>query len=179
MKSPVLSTGPLRLRALGRRDRRFYARIYADLALMSRVGPPLDRRAGLRSADALLASMHGPAPRAHCWTILLGPARRRIGLVGWRVQAADIELGAMLLPAWQGQGWAVAALLRVCAELIENQGAPRLLMRYRPGHEAAASVCRRLRFKERPELTDEAGRRVWTLSAQAWRGATSSPDEVS
>ena len=175
----VLRPFPLLLRPMNRRDLRFYSRLYTDPLLMAQIGKPLTRRAARRSADATLAGMRARPAHVCCWIMQLQPSRVRIGLVGWRPWDDGLELGAIVLPPWQRNGFAVSALHCLCDIAMDRTGSGRLLLRHRPGHLAAAEVSRSLGFMPRDDAHDGQGNQVWVLTRDAWRANTSPHDEVS
>jgi RimJ/RimL family protein N-acetyltransferase len=147
---------------LGRRDRRWYARLYTDALTMTWIAAPLTPEQARRSAETAITGAAG----MRYWVIESGRDRQRAGLVGWQERGSELELGVILLPAWQRRGLAGASLQALCAHARHRHGVPRVTLRHAKGHHAMAAVARRLGFQLDPARTGDGNRR-WHLDLGA------------
>lgn len=150
------------LRPLGRRDRRWYARLYADAQTMAWIAAPLTADQARRSAEAATTRAAG----TRYWIIEAGRDRQRAGLVGWQQRGQELELGVILLPAWQRRGLAGASLQTLCAHAWDQHGVTRVTLSHASGHHAMAAVARRLLFRLDAARTD-GGNQWWQLDRDA------------
>src|SRR5690606_3777030 len=126
----------VRLRAVGRRDRRFHARLYGDADLMRLIGPSLSAPAARRAAHAAALRRGAQCSDIRDWVILATQQRHRVGLAGWRRQGEALELGVMLLPSWQRRGIAVIALRQLLHLAGRSTNVRTLLIRHHPANAA-------------------------------------------
>lgn len=157
--------GTVRLRLLAASDEALYATLYGDPATMHHVGPALDPDACRGSFAAALRANAATPPRARTWVICLAGDEAGIGLAGLRWDGAGgAELGIVLPPDRQGQGFATAAIRALQGPAFGEFALARLHTRHDPAHALAGGLMAGLGFA----CTDAGGEgraRRWELAA--------------
>lgn len=171
MLTTVLSSLRLQLRPLSAVDQTAYLRWHGDPEIMAHIAPVLDQDAASRSFSAALAYNAEPALRRRFWVAQTRP-EVAMGLLS--LDARDIadsaELGAIIVPSAQRQGYAAEAILMLARYAFDELALQRLTTRHRPAHHAAAGLMRHLGFHALPPLSegsDPASCR-WELTRNHW-----------
>lgn len=100
-------TARLQLRSMGEDDRALYGRLYTDAEVMRHIAPPLSPKAVQIAFKK--ACQQQSLQRQH-WIIALRDDNTAVGLLGLFAKDDTAEIGVMLLPHWQGYGFAAEAI---------------------------------------------------------------------
>lgn len=162
--------GPrLHLRPLSPGDAALYAGLYADPDTMRHVLPPAAGERARRAFDAALAASARPWPTARVWTLVRPPEIQAFGLVGLDPDGlGGAEVGAMIPPARQGQGYATEAIALLAAHAFKELGLVSLHTRHADGHGLAEGLMQRLGFEPAPRQDGPHPVR-WRLSRARWQ----------
>lgn len=173
----LLQTSRLDLRPLVDTDQDFYCRLYADPAVMARVGTPLSQEAAQDAFGRVLRQIAAKPPRAHYWMLCENDAQAVIGLMALvfdRDDRTSAEVGVLLLPNAQAQGHATEAIAALVDNLFAESGISRLWTRHAPGHVAMTRLMRSLGFTQSVDLSAAADNPTtvhWQLLRRDWRSA--------
>lgn len=165
-------TPRVRARLIDARDRALYRALYTDSRMMAHIGPVLDAAA----ADAVFEKACGynrESPmRARYWRLADRASDAAIGMQSIVRSGADpgvVELGLMLLPAWQGRRLGVEisdALLQALFGDRWGVGAIAATARHAPGNARVGRLGASLHFE--PEAQDDAALHEWRMTKSAW-----------
>lgn len=167
---PELTCPRLTLRPLAAGDVDFYASVYTDAGLMREVGPVLDADAARRAFAAALRANSGGNPATAYWVLVERSANVEAGLLGLRgaLPVAAAEVGAVILPAWQAQGFAAEAIAALAAHAFSIAGLSRLHTRHASANAGAAGLMRKLGFACVGNAAGEALGMRWELRRTDW-----------
>lgn len=163
----------LHARLIDHRDRDLIHALYTDPTVMAHIAPTLTPQA----ADAFFAKMLGwnaeRPVRARFWAYCdFGQEMSYIGLFS-ATRVADVpstwELGQMLLPARQRQGFALEISVRILDLLMSDAwglGVEVIVGRHAGENTRLFRIGDALRF-ERVD-PDDRGREIWSLTREDW-----------
>ena len=139
-----------------------YCRVYSDPDLMRHVGKPLTVVEA--AASFAVACRQNAAGGASGWWVAVPRASvDGIGLLGTVRHDRRVEVGVMLLPRWQGNGYALEAVAALIDRVFE-QDADVVRMSHSESNAAMAGLMRRLRF-ERKAVDDNLR---WGIGRDRW-----------
>jgi RimJ/RimL family protein N-acetyltransferase len=170
---PELATPRLRLRPLAGTDAALYCALYGDPDVMRHIGPALDQTSATRSLQRALQLNAEPAMRRRFWVIQPCQAPMPVGLLalsrvearaGGRIGAVEAEIGAMLLPAAQRQGYAAEAIAALIPYAFGPQiGFECLFTRHRSDNALARGLMRKLGFRLAEHADAADSQCLWQL----------------
>lgn len=159
-------------RLIDARDRALYRALYTDPRIMTHIGPALDTAA----ADAVFEKACGynrESPmRARYWRLADRASDEAIGMqsiVRSGTEPGVVELGLMLLPAWQGRRLGVEITDALLEGLFGDRwsvDAMAATARHAPGNARVGRLGASLRFE--PEAQDDAALHEWRMTKSAW-----------
>jgi len=171
-----LQTRSLRLRPLAESDETFYCRLYTDAAVMTRVGPSLTQEAAQGAFTRVLRQVAATPARSQYWILHAQAADAPLGLMALvpdRDDPASAEVGVLLLPESQGQGYATEAIAALAGSVFAVPGLQRLWTRHASGHGAAVGLMRRLGFVTGLGASDAGAQSRWQLLRGDWSATRS------
>lgn len=108
----VFQTTRLLIRPFIPEDQQLYLDLYTNTEVMAFIGPPLDIEKARKSFQiALRLNAKEPFRRLFLAICFDGQPIGLCAVNQWSTALATAEIGLMLLPAWQGQGFATEAKL--------------------------------------------------------------------
>ena len=143
-------------------DAALYCRIYCDHVLMRYVSEPLSTADAARSFT-LACRQNATGAGSEWWVAATRDACVRIGLLGKVRRDCHVELGVMLLPSWQGKGYAFEAIVGL-VERSFAQDAEVVRMSHSADNAAMAALMRKLRF----ECQAAVGQLRWEIGRERW-----------
>jgi RimJ/RimL family protein N-acetyltransferase len=145
---PRLCTARLRLQPLAGCDEDFYCAIYTNAELMQQIAAPLSEAAARRAFAAALRANDGDNPATAVWLLVERRGHAAIGLLGLlgSTRATEAEVGAVILPAWQGSGYAAEAIAALVDHAFSIPGLARLHTRHAAANAGAAGLMQKLDF---------------------------------
>lgn len=151
LQTTELSGLRLDLRLMDAGDEALYCALYCDAQVMRYVGVPLTEAAARRAFAATLRINAACCWIPSYWTMLERHSGTRIGLVGLVSGASkeQAELGILILPSWQGRGYAADALSMLMRQACAATSLSCLHARHAAGNAAIFSVLTRLGFAHR------------------------------
>lgn len=147
----------LRLEALRPTDQELFRRLYTDPASMRYIAPVYTPSAADSEFRAALSLPAQPPGVGRHRRVIRTEPDLAIGLLAIDAHRDPIELGVMLLPAWQGRGIARRIVAAALIELAESAAARVVQVQYRPDNRAMAALARALAF-DSPEFDPVSGR---------------------
>lgn len=147
----TLTSARLRIAPLAANDLGFYTRLYGDPETMALVADPLSSVAAGRSFEAALRCHARSPTRRLSWTLTETTIDQQIGLLALMRELPDLtpdsaEIGALILPAAQGRGYAAEAIATLAAHAFDDLGIARLITRHSHDNRAADGLMRKLGF---------------------------------
>jgi RimJ/RimL family protein N-acetyltransferase len=155
----VITTARLRLRPLAGGDAGFYRALYTDAPLLREIAPALDDAAVARSFAMALRDAAATRPARRRWVIVEGATGADVGLIGLLDGDAGAEVGALVIAARQGRGYAAEAIAALARHAFADLGVRRLHTRHAPANAAAAGLMRKCGFA--PLAADAQGQVRW------------------
>lgn len=161
----------LRVRPLRAADHALYCALYTDPGVMAHIGAPQSPRAASRQFDAACRLNDDPSGAQRRWAVTERSSGAAVGLVallGDPEDPGNVELGVMLLPTAQGQGYA----RELCDAVLDRAfgaggwGLRRVWARHAMGHKAAAEALRASGFASARRLGNHA---TVAITALQWR----------
>ncbi len=148
----TLTSARLRIAPLAANDLGFYKRLYCDPQTMAMVGDPLSTEAAGRSFEAALRGHARSPARRLSWTLTDVAIDQPIGLLALMRELPDLaadsaEIGALIVPAAQGRGYAAEAIAALAAHAFGDLGLCRLVTRHSRVNYAADGLMRKLGFR--------------------------------
>ncbi|MBU1617955.1 MAG: GNAT family N-acetyltransferase [Gammaproteobacteria bacterium] len=134
----MIQTSRLLIRPLTTQDQQLYLDLYSSTAVMAFIGPPLQLEKAKNSFQiALRLNAKVPFKR-----LFLAICRddQPIGLCAinqWNALLATVEVGLMLLPAWQGQGYGTEAKLALSQKVQQLFSGGQVWTQTNPNNKAA------------------------------------------
>jgi RimJ/RimL family protein N-acetyltransferase len=126
-------------------DRGLYVRLYSDPEVMRHIGSPRSLAAIEADFDAALTLPVRALGNGRQRRVVRGPADG-IGLLAVDDVGDRLELGLMLLPAWQGRGIGRHAF-ELALMALRTHAADRVVqVQYRPDNRAMAALARTFAF---------------------------------
>jgi RimJ/RimL family protein N-acetyltransferase len=150
----AFDTARLRLRPLDGRDEALYRGIYTDPLVMRHVAAPLS--ASEACSSFTIACRHNAAACGREWWVCVERVgRRSIGIVGMTrrndrddgTEEHGIEIGVLLLPAWQRRGFAAEAIAALIERTVQHQPTAVLWLHHAAGNTAMRRLARSLGFQ--------------------------------
>lgn len=157
MKPEASTAGPT-LARLEAADLDLYLRLHGDPEVMRHIGSPASVPTAEADFRAALALPPGPLGQGRQRRVPGLADGQRIGLLGVDAQQDPIELGLMLLPAWQRQGLGRRIVAAALAELVRHAAGRVVQVQYERSNHAMAAVARALGFD--PPEADASSIRV-------------------
>lgn len=164
-------TARLHLRPIGEADEALYCHLYTDPDLMQHIAPPITMEAARRSFAMALRQQSWARQR---WILVdqAATARTGVGLLGLFLDAGEAagrcaEIGVMLLPAWQGRGFAAEAIAAMAERVFLASHVDALWTRHAPRNALATGLMHKLRFVPE-DMPGDASQRRWTLTRARW-----------
>ena len=132
------------MRPLRVEDEAMYCALYTDPAVMAHIGAPLAPEAARRQFASARLRNADPAGEQRRWSVMDRASGHALGLVALLRDpddAANAELGVMLLPAAHGRGMARELNDAVLGYAFgRDRGLRRVWARHATGHAAAAAA---------------------------------------
>lgn len=170
-ETPTLSGSRLVLRPLGDADQSLYVSLYGDDETMARIMPGLDTASAVRAFRNELGSPGQDWRRRLTWTLSETQGSRAFGLLGLVLDGTGgAEVGVVLPPGHQGQGYATEAISLVARHAFDTLALDLLYTRHAEGHAPARGLMLRLGFATTPAGPPPHPAR-WTLTRDAWKAA--------
>lgn len=108
----VITTSRLLIRPLAESDLQLYLDLYTSAESMVFVGEPLPPEKAINSFQiALRLNANTPFKRLFLSIVEQGQCAGLCAINQWDFEAAQVEVGIMLLKPWHGQGYATEALV--------------------------------------------------------------------
>lgn len=167
-------TPRVRARLVDARDRALYRALYADPAVMAHIGPVLDAAAADAVFGKACAYNQESPMRARYWCLMDRASDAAIGMQSILCPAAEpgvVELGLMLLPAWQGRrlGHEITdAVLEALFEARWGVRAVAVTARHAPTNARVGRLGRSLDFDA--DTHADATIHGWRMTKAAWSG---------
>lgn len=159
------------LRLLDASDEALYVSIYTDAALMKLVGAPMDEAQAAQAFARTCRFNREPALRFRSWVITMQPEGEVAGLLGLRREGDVVEIGAMILPAWQGRGVSGHAFPLGIDAAFGEPAVARMMIRYRRENVLAEGLMYKLGFTRVSDCHPDDGMVRLYLDRQQWRRA--------
>lgn len=163
----------LLLRPMQQADAALYIRLYSDDAVMRCVADPLSLQMAGRAFKLALAQARRLPPHAHYWICRPHQHDEDIGLLALmhdRDRSGLAEVGVLLLPQAQGQGYATEAIAALAdhalSEPASGLGLQRLWTRHARDNLAAAGLMQALGFHS--DESSRLGELRWSLRREDW-----------
>lgn len=133
----VIQTTRLLIRPLTVEDLKLYLDLYTSAEVMTFIGPPLDLEKARNSFQiALRLNAKVPFRRLFLAICLDGEPIGLCAVNQWNAQTAAAEVGLMIVPAWQCQGYAIEALLALKQRLQQLFNAVQIWADMDPNNKA-------------------------------------------
>lgn len=153
MSIPALDTARLQLPPLACRDLALYCALYRSPEVMQHIAAPLGAAAAGRSFDRALRYNTETPWRRRFWSICQRADDRPVGLLALSQVEGPVphagptaEIGAMLLPEFQAQGYAAEAITRLIAHAFGDDAIEQLITRHVAANPLATGLMRKLGF---------------------------------
>jgi RimJ/RimL family protein N-acetyltransferase len=162
----AFDTPRLHLRPLREGDEALYCALYTDPGLMRNIAPPLSDEAVQRS---FRAACRQQVPHPRRWIIHEREGNHEIGLLGLVPDDDTAEIGVMLLPGWDGRGFATESMSGMVDRVFSTRLVPRLCARQAIADNPPVNrLMLKLGFQPLPP--DKAwSQRNWELDYDDWR----------
>jgi RimJ/RimL family protein N-acetyltransferase len=158
----VITTDRLRLRPLAGGDAAFYRALYTDAHLLREIAPALDDAAAARSFAAALRDAAAARPARRRWVIVENATGADVGLLGLLAGDEGAEVGALVIAARQGRGYAAEAIAALARHAFADLDVRRLHTRHAPANAAAAGLMHKCGFA--PLAADAEGQVRWEFT---------------
>jgi RimJ/RimL family protein N-acetyltransferase len=165
-------TPRVRARLIDARDRALYRALYTDPRMMAHIGPVLDATAAEVVFEKTCGYNRESPMRARYWRLADRDSDEAIGMqsiVRSGIEPDVVELGLMLLPAWQGRRLGVEITDALLQGLFGDRwgvDAVAATARHAPGNARVGYLGASLRFA--PEAQDGAALHGWRMTKSAW-----------
>lgn len=165
-------TDRIRARLVDSCDRDLYLRLYTDPAVMAHIGATKSEAEAIDVFEKVLGYNAETPVRARYWRLSLRSSDETIGMQSLVRTAADpatVELGMMLLPQSQGQGYGIEASERIVSLLFGNHwrlDTEAVFARHAVANVRVARLGVTLGF--RPVEQPASARAEWGFSKQEW-----------
>ena len=137
----VIQAPLLLIRPLVEGDEQLYLDLYTSRQVMAFIGPPLDIEKARNSFQiALRLNAKVPFRRLFLAICLNGYPIGLCAVNQWNAQTATAEVGLMVLPAWQCQGYATQALLALKQRLRQLFNAVQIWADMDPNNKAVIQL---------------------------------------
>jgi RimJ/RimL family protein N-acetyltransferase len=164
-----LLTPRLLLRPMVEADAAIYTRLYTNGGVMRFVAAPLSLQAARRAFELVLAQARATPPRAHYWICHSRERGNDAGLLALlpdRDDDASAEVGILLLPEAQGQGYATEAIAALADHALSGLVLQRLWTRHARDNQAMIGLMQALGFH--PDAGASDGELRWSLRCKDW-----------
>ncbi len=165
-----LHTPRLLLRPMAEVDAALYTRLYTDGRIMRLVAAPLSPQAARRAFPLALAQARAVPARAHYW--ICHPRREQgedaglLALLHDRDRHGLAEVGILLLPEAQGQGYATEAIAALADHAFSGLALQRLWTRHARINRAVTGLMEALGFHSDAGACE--GELRWFLRREDW-----------
>lgn len=166
-------TSRIRARLIDNRDRDLYLKLYTDPAVMAHIGATKSAAEAIDVFEKVLGYNAETPVRARYWRLSHSGFDDPIGLQSIVRPSADpatVELGTMLLPQSQGQGFGLEVSDRIVALLFGNHwrlDTEAVFALHASANVRVARLGVTLRFQ--PVEQPAPARAEWRLSREQWR----------
>lgn len=152
----LIETERFLLHRLEYRDEELYVSIHTDAILMENAGGAAEEVSARAAFDRLLKYAELPDLKQHAWLIKqkLEPTGPSIGVTAIAAHGADVEMGIMVVQAWQGLKVAQEVLSNLTEHAFGVHAARRVFTRHLAQNMAGAGVMKRLGFELMPDVPD-------------------------
>jgi RimJ/RimL family protein N-acetyltransferase len=152
----VLDTERFSLTRLGKEDEALYVSIHTDAKLMRSAGGAVEAAVAQAAFARLLKYAELPALKQHAWVVKEKSDLKvaPIAVAAITAHGDDVEIGIMVLAAWQGMKVAQEVIAELTEHAFEVHGARRVFTRHLAENLAGAGVMRRLGFESMPDVPD-------------------------
>lgn len=147
----------LRLTPVQAADQALYLQLYSDAQLLRYIAAPRAPATILADFHAALALPHAPLGTGRQRRVLRLAEAQGIGLLAVDDTGEVLELGLMLLTAWQQRGIGRRACAAALLELASHAPGRRVQVQYQPGNRAMAALAHASGFAA-PVLDPRSGR---------------------
>jgi RimJ/RimL family protein N-acetyltransferase len=161
-------TARIRLRPMDEADRALFCSLYTDPCTMQMIGPPLTRVAALRSFGKALQLSRQARFARRFYAIVEVSSGKTLGIGGiHRSHESDrrmIEVGIVLPPGLQGQGYGKEILAALVQRVFRNLRVAEVFARADPRNAGALGILRAVGFRKRSaQESDE----LWSVTAKS------------
>lgn len=162
-------SGPrLDLRRMGTADEALYCALYCDAQVMRHIGMPLSEVAARRAFAATLRINATCSWVPSYWAMVERQSSTSIGLAGLVGGATkdDAELGILILPGWQGRGYAADAMSMLISRACSATPSTCLHARHAAANGAMFRVMTQLGFARKFTAEETPLALHWQLYCQ-------------
>ena len=176
----AFDTSRLHLRPLADRDGALYCSLYTDPEVMRHIAVPMTLEAAQRSFRAA-CRLQSPDPQR--WIISERDAGGGIGLMGLFADGDTAEIGVMLLPGKQGQGFSAEAIAGMANRVFgtmasDRSGLQRLWARHAPANRPMSKVMQWAGFQRQDGPGTTPAQVRWQLTRDRWQAHRERHDVV-
>ena len=157
----------IKLTPISKQHQSLYQQLYQSDAVMNYVCSPLSDAACLRSFDSLLGQLDNPNKRV-CFAIEIEESGIDVGLLDakYAKEAAETEVGILLLPEFHGRGMAKQAHQLLFSRMQQHQ-TNRFIARCHVDNQAAHHLYQKLGFKQ---LSNNQNKQYITWEKKSGKG---------
>ena len=177
---PAFDTARLHVRPLGEGDEALYCSLHTDPEVMRYIAAPMSLEVAQRSFRAA-CRLQSPHPQR--WVIAERGAGRGIGLLGLFADGDTAEIGVMLLPGKQGQGFSAEAIAGMANRVFgtmasDRSGLQRLWARNAPANRPMSKVMQWAGFQRQDGPRTTPAQVRWQLTRDRWQAHRERHDVV-
>lgn len=164
----LIETERFLLRRIEPEDEALYVVIHTDAGIMRNAGGAVEESIARAAFDRLLKYAELPDLKQHAWVISsrVEPPSQSIGVAAMTAHGADVELGIMVLEAWQSLKVAQEVLAELTRHAFGAHGARRVFARHLAENLAGAGVMKRLGFELMPDVPGSEKYVGWVMRWQ-------------
>ncbi len=134
----VFQTARLLIRPLAAEDEQLYLDLYTSPTVMAYIAPPLDTDKAKHSFQiALRLNAKVPFKRLFLAICLQGQPVGLCAVNQWNPKLGTVEVGMMVVPAWQGQGYGTEAKLALSQQVRQIFNGAQVWTQTDPANKAA------------------------------------------
>lgn len=164
----LIETERFLLRRIEPEDEALYVAIHTDAGIMRNAGGAVEESIARAAFDRLLKYAELPDLKQHAWVISsrVEPPNQSIGVAAMTAHGADVELGIMVLEAWQSLKVAQEVLAELTRHAFGAHDAQRVFARHLADNLAGAGVMKRLSFELMPDVPGSDKYVGWVMRRQ-------------
>ena len=155
IKNPI-ETERFLLLKLEPEDEALYVSIHTDAGLMRSAGGAVEEDKARAAFGRLLRYAELPDLKQHAWVIKRKDelTDSSVGMAAITTHGMDVEMGIMVVKAWQGLKVAQEVLSELAQHAFDAHAAHRVFTRHLAQNLAGAAVMKRLGFELMPDVPD-------------------------